>query len=45
LLAKYAIGAGDQQLVLATIANVLELAATTRARAAARVGTACFPGC
>jgi uncharacterized ferritin-like protein (DUF455 family) len=45
LLAKYATDRDQQQVALDTVARVLELAAATRARAAARLGAACFPGC
>jgi uncharacterized ferritin-like protein (DUF455 family) len=45
LLAKYAVTTGAQELARATAARVFELAATTRAKAAERLGAACFPGC
>jgi hypothetical protein len=45
LLARYATSPESMRLALDTVARVLELAAQTRARAAQRLGTACFPGC
>ncbi|MEP6861299.1 MAG: DUF455 family protein [Deltaproteobacteria bacterium] len=45
LLAKYAVSAEQQALARATAARVFELAAATRAKAAERLGAACFPGC
>jgi uncharacterized ferritin-like protein (DUF455 family) len=45
LLAKYAATPEHQQLAHATVARLLEIAGATRASAAARLGTACFPGC
>jgi hypothetical protein len=45
LLAKYATTAELQAVARATVARVLEIAATARARAAERLGTACIPGC
>jgi uncharacterized ferritin-like protein (DUF455 family) len=45
LLAKYARTADEQALAHATAANVLELAAATRSKAATALGVACFPGC
>jgi hypothetical protein len=45
LLAKYAHTPAQQALARATAARVLELAAATRATAAAALGVACFPGC
>jgi len=45
LLAKYAVTAEHEQLAQATVARVFELAAATRAKAAAQLGAACFPGC
>jgi uncharacterized ferritin-like protein (DUF455 family) len=45
LIAKYATTPELQQLAQATVARVLEIAGATRAAAAARLGTACFPGC
>jgi uncharacterized ferritin-like protein (DUF455 family) len=45
LLAKYAATPELQQLAQATVGRLLEIAGATRATAAARLGTACFPGC
>jgi uncharacterized ferritin-like protein (DUF455 family) len=45
LLARYATTPELQQLARDTVGRLLELASTTRANAAARLGTACFPGC
>ncbi|MBX3157817.1 MAG: ferritin-like domain-containing protein [Deltaproteobacteria bacterium] len=45
LLAKYAATAEHQALARATAARVLEIAGAARAAAAAKLGTACFPGC
>ncbi|HEU4728824.1 MAG TPA: ferritin-like domain-containing protein [Kofleriaceae bacterium] len=45
LLAKYATSPEQQQAARDTVARVLEIAGATRASAAARLGTACFPGC
>jgi uncharacterized ferritin-like protein (DUF455 family) len=45
LLARYATTPELQQLARDTVGRLLELASTTRASAAARLGTACFPGC
>lgn len=45
LLAKYAITPTLEQLARDTVAKVLELAAATRAKAAEKLGSACFPGC
>lgn len=45
LLAKYAVTPAQQDLAKATAARVFELAAMTRAQAAEKLGTACFPGC
>jgi uncharacterized ferritin-like protein (DUF455 family) len=45
LLAKYASTDEQQALATAAVARLLELAITTRAKAAARLGTACIPGC
>ena len=45
LLDKYATTAEIQELARRTVARVLELAAATRAKAAERMGSACFPGC
>lgn len=45
LLAKYATSADDQAIARDTVGRVLEIAGATRAAAAARLGTACVPGC
>ena len=45
LLGKYATTPELQQLARDTVARLLEIAGATRANAAARLGTACFPGC
>jgi uncharacterized ferritin-like protein (DUF455 family) len=45
LLARYAVTPELQHEARATVARLLELADATRATAAARLGTACFPGC
>jgi uncharacterized ferritin-like protein (DUF455 family) len=45
LLARYAVTPELQHEARATVARLLELAGATRATAAARLGTACFPGC
>jgi uncharacterized ferritin-like protein (DUF455 family) len=45
LIAKYAATPELQQLAQATVARLIEIAGATRATAAARLGTACFPGC
>ncbi len=45
LLARYATTPELEQLARDTVGRLLELASTTRATAAARLGTACFPGC
>jgi uncharacterized ferritin-like protein (DUF455 family) len=45
LLAKYATTPEQQALAQATAARVFELAAATRAKAAEKLGAACFPGC
>jgi len=45
LLAKYAVTPELQQTARDIVARLLEIAGTTRATAAARLGTACFPGC
>ena len=45
LLAKYAVTPELQQTARDTVARLLEISGTTRAAAAARLGTACFPGC
>ncbi|MDB4957958.1 MAG: hypothetical protein JWO36_5527 [Myxococcales bacterium] len=45
LLAKYATTPELQRVARETVARLLEIAGTSRAQAAARMGTACFPGC
>jgi uncharacterized ferritin-like protein (DUF455 family) len=45
LLAKYATTPALEQVARDTVAKVLEIAASTRAKAAERLGSACFPGC
>jgi len=45
LLAKYAVTPELQQAARDTVSRLLEIAGATRASAAARLGTACFPGC
>jgi uncharacterized ferritin-like protein (DUF455 family) len=45
LLARYAATPELQQLARDTVTRLLEIAGTTRAAAASRLGTACFPGC
>jgi uncharacterized ferritin-like protein (DUF455 family) len=45
LLAKYATTPALQRAATDAMIAVLEIAATTRAQAAARLGAACFPGC
>src|SRR5882672_6249513 len=45
LLAKYAASESAQASARATVAKVLEIAGAVRAKAAERLGTACFPGC
>ena len=45
LLAKYATTPALQQTARETVMKVLDLAASARAKAAERIGTACFPGC
>jgi uncharacterized ferritin-like protein (DUF455 family) len=45
LLAKYATTTESQSVARETVAKVLEIAGAARAQAAARMGTACFPGC
>ena len=45
LIARYATTPELQQLAHDTVARLLEIAGATRASAAARLGTACFPGC
>ncbi|MBK9034375.1 MAG: ferritin-like domain-containing protein [Myxococcales bacterium] len=45
LLATLAITPAQQALARATVGQLLDLATATRASAAARLGTACLPGC
>lgn len=45
LLERHATTPELQQLARDTVGRLLELASATRATAAARLGTACFPGC
>jgi uncharacterized ferritin-like protein (DUF455 family) len=45
LLARHATTPALEALARATVGRLLDLATTTRATAAARLGTACFPGC
>lgn len=45
LLAKYARTEAQQAAARDTVLRVLEIAAAARAKAAAKLGTACFPGC
>ncbi len=45
LLGKYATTPEQQQLARATVTRLLEIAATTRAATAARLGVTCLPGC
>jgi uncharacterized ferritin-like protein (DUF455 family) len=45
LLAKYATTPALEQLARDTVSRLIEIAGATRATAAARLGTACFPGC
>jgi uncharacterized ferritin-like protein (DUF455 family) len=45
LLAKYAQTPDAQRIARETVAKLAELAGSTRAAAATRLGTACFPGC
>jgi hypothetical protein len=45
LLAKYAITPEQQQLARDTVAKLLEIATAARAKAAEKLGVACFPGC
>ena len=45
LLAKYATTPELQRVARETVGEVLEIAATGRAKAAERMGTGCFPGC
>jgi uncharacterized ferritin-like protein (DUF455 family) len=45
LLEKYATSEDAQRTARATVARVIEIATAARSQAAARLGTACFPGC
>lgn len=45
LLAKYAATPELQRAARETVAKVIEISAAARAQAAARIGSACFPGC
>ncbi len=45
LLVKYATEPGSQQRAKEVVGRVLEITTAARAQAAARMGTACFPGC
>jgi uncharacterized ferritin-like protein (DUF455 family) len=45
LLARYALTGDDQARARDTVGRLLELSTATRAAAAARLGTACIPGC
>ena len=45
LLAKYATTPELQRAARETVGKVLEIAAAGRAKAAERMGSACFPGC
>jgi uncharacterized ferritin-like protein (DUF455 family) len=45
LLAKHATTPEHQALARTTVGKLLEIAAATRAGAAAKLGTRCFPGC
>jgi len=45
LLAKYATTPELQEIARDTVTRVFEIASATRASAAARLGTACIPGC
>ena len=45
LLEKYAVTAEQQANARSTASHVFELAAMTRAKAAEKLGAACFPGC
>lgn len=45
LLAKYATTPALEQAARDTVGRLLEIAGATRAKAAERLGTACFPGC
>jgi hypothetical protein len=45
LLAKYATDEASQARAREVVGRVLEIATAGRAQAAARLGTACLPGC
>jgi hypothetical protein len=45
LLARYANESASQENAKQVVARVLEIAGAARARAAEKMGTACFPGC
>jgi uncharacterized ferritin-like protein (DUF455 family) len=45
LLGKYANTSALHEVAQRTVAKVLEIATTSRAQAALRLGSACFPGC
>jgi uncharacterized ferritin-like protein (DUF455 family) len=45
LLAKYATTPELQRLARETVGTLLEIAGAARSQAAAKLGTACFPGC
>ncbi len=45
LLAKYATTTAVQAVARETVGKVLEIAQAARAKAAEKLGTACFPGC
>jgi hypothetical protein len=45
LLEKYATTPEHQRRARETVGKLLEIAAATRQQAAAKLGTACFPGC
>lgn len=45
LLSKYAVSPEHQRLAREAVGRVLDIATATRAQVAARLGSACFPGC
>jgi uncharacterized ferritin-like protein (DUF455 family) len=45
LLDRYAVAPEQQRAAREAVARVLEIAAATRAKAAEKLGAACFPGC
>ncbi|MGH8430482.1 MAG: ferritin-like domain-containing protein, partial [Solimonas sp.] len=45
LLVKYATDSISQERARTVVGRVLEIATATRAQAAERIGSACFPGC